>query len=269
MTVTIELHHIKQKSEGGDDSYDNCIPLCFNCHADVGAYNTKHPKGRKYSEAELKEHRNIWYSKIKNSNGFKAVEDIILPKDAADPEIRNAIISSLSKTIERSPTQDEIEIVLNKMQITRGAENVSYEDYLSINGAVNELLPALNNPYYFPKLIETTLKKHIVLKVSECPFKEIIERLTLYDGVVNHYQLIVEAPIAHTGFEKVRQFWEREAPDLFGDHFLEIYSESPMIKFRYKKGSFWHDWSCLAIDLNKELSDGLVNIKYKWILYEK
>ena len=31
----IELHHIKQKADGGEDTFDNCIPLCFDCHADI------------------------------------------------------------------------------------------------------------------------------------------------------------------------------------------------------------------------------------------
>lgn len=60
----MELHHIKQVADGGDDTYDNCIPLCFDCHADVKAYNPKHPKGRQYTESELKRHRDSWYSKI-------------------------------------------------------------------------------------------------------------------------------------------------------------------------------------------------------------
>jgi 5-methylcytosine-specific restriction endonuclease McrA len=52
-----ELHHIIQKSEGGADTYDNCIPLCFDCHAEVKAYNPKPPKGRQYTNSELKQHR--------------------------------------------------------------------------------------------------------------------------------------------------------------------------------------------------------------------
>lgn len=62
----IELHHIIQKSQGGEDSYDNCIPLCFDCHAEIKAYDPKHPKGRKYTESEIKEHRNRWYEKVSN-----------------------------------------------------------------------------------------------------------------------------------------------------------------------------------------------------------
>ncbi len=35
----IELHHIVQKADGGTDTFENCIPLCFDCHAEVKAYN--------------------------------------------------------------------------------------------------------------------------------------------------------------------------------------------------------------------------------------
>jgi hypothetical protein len=62
-----ELHHIIQKSEGGADTYDNCIPLCFDCHAEVKAYNPKHPKGRQYTNSELKQHRDRWYNKVRNN----------------------------------------------------------------------------------------------------------------------------------------------------------------------------------------------------------
>lgn len=60
----IELHHIKQRANGGDDTFDNCIPLCFDCHADVRTYNPNHPKGTKYTETELIERRNIFYKEI-------------------------------------------------------------------------------------------------------------------------------------------------------------------------------------------------------------
>jgi hypothetical protein len=63
----IELHHIQQKADGGDDSFDNCIPLCFDCHADMGKTDPHHPKGKQYSARELIGHRDNWYQKVKNS----------------------------------------------------------------------------------------------------------------------------------------------------------------------------------------------------------
>lgn len=62
----MELHHISMKAGGGRDDKDNCIPLCFDCHAEAGHYNSKHPKGIRYSPSELKKHRDEWYALIKN-----------------------------------------------------------------------------------------------------------------------------------------------------------------------------------------------------------
>lgn len=30
--VRIETHHIRPVSKGGDDTFENCIPLCFEAH---------------------------------------------------------------------------------------------------------------------------------------------------------------------------------------------------------------------------------------------
>ncbi|MCL2405697.1 MAG: HNH endonuclease [Defluviitaleaceae bacterium] len=62
----IELHHIVPESEGGEHTFDNCIPLCYKCHGEVKAYNEKHPKGNKYSESELRRHKNACYDKYSN-----------------------------------------------------------------------------------------------------------------------------------------------------------------------------------------------------------
>ncbi|MCH7886137.1 MAG: HNH endonuclease [Planctomycetes bacterium] len=46
--VNIEVHHIVPEVDGGDDDIENAIPLCFDCHCDVGGYCNKHPIGNKY-----------------------------------------------------------------------------------------------------------------------------------------------------------------------------------------------------------------------------
>ena len=73
----IELHHIKQKADGGEDSSENCIPLCFDCHAEVKSYNTKHPKGKAYTESELKRQIDNWFVKVKNSGGVSVNSEYI------------------------------------------------------------------------------------------------------------------------------------------------------------------------------------------------
>lgn len=62
----IEVHHIKQRRDGGKDTMENAIPLCFNCHAIIGAYSAKHPKGNKYSNTEIKKIRDEWYKLAEN-----------------------------------------------------------------------------------------------------------------------------------------------------------------------------------------------------------
>ena len=59
----LETHHIVQS---GGDTFENCIPLCFDCHAEVGSYNTHHPKGRKFSATELQAHRDRWYQLVRD-----------------------------------------------------------------------------------------------------------------------------------------------------------------------------------------------------------
>ena len=46
---------------------ENCIPLCFDCHADMLAYDDNHPKGTKYRPDELRRHRDAWIQKVSSS----------------------------------------------------------------------------------------------------------------------------------------------------------------------------------------------------------
>ena len=69
----MELHHIKQEAFGGEDTFENCIPLCFNCHSDMGRADPNHPKGKHYSENELKMHRDNWYKRVQQNLNFNRV----------------------------------------------------------------------------------------------------------------------------------------------------------------------------------------------------
>jgi hypothetical protein len=58
--VKVETDHIVPSAEGGTDEIENAIPLCFDCHAEVHAYNNKHPRGRKFTSGELRLHKSRW-----------------------------------------------------------------------------------------------------------------------------------------------------------------------------------------------------------------
>lgn len=87
--IKIDVHHIKPKSEGGEDTVENAIPLCFDCHADMRTYDARHPVGNKYSESELKSRRNILYKNV--TEGV-----IVEPRDnGRDIEVYNTLLKKL------------------------------------------------------------------------------------------------------------------------------------------------------------------------------
>lgn len=56
----IETDHIVQAAESQDHSIENAIAVCFDCHAEIHAYNPKHPRGRKFTPEELRMHKEQW-----------------------------------------------------------------------------------------------------------------------------------------------------------------------------------------------------------------
>lgn len=58
--VKVEVHHIIQEADGGENTLDNAICLCFDCHSDAGHYNSHHPKGTKFQPSELRKHKEAW-----------------------------------------------------------------------------------------------------------------------------------------------------------------------------------------------------------------
>jgi len=123
-----------------------------------------------------------------------------------------------------------------------------------------------NNQNFFPHLNETALKKHIALVASHCPFEVSIKNIYLFEGTPFRYQLVVIGRNTKD-IQGLKEYWEREAPDLFEEYFTEVYRETPNIVFRYQKGSFWSDWNVLVIESLKEVPNDLALRKYKWVLY--
>ncbi|MCE3294632.1 MAG: endonuclease [Crocinitomicaceae bacterium] len=87
--VKLEIHHIKPQNEGGLNTFENGIVLCFDCHTDAGHYNDSHPRGTKFSKDELIKHKNTWFKNVK-------VNDIKSPNLALNLTFDN---DSISKTL--------------------------------------------------------------------------------------------------------------------------------------------------------------------------
>jgi hypothetical protein len=61
----LQCHHIVQEADGGSNAFENCIPLCPDCHAEVKAFNPRHPFGATpYHGDELIRRRDDWYAVV-------------------------------------------------------------------------------------------------------------------------------------------------------------------------------------------------------------
>ena len=63
--VDIEVAHIP--GEEKSDDIDSAIPLCYDCHAEIGRYTRAHPRGRRYRKDELKPRRDQVYEQYTRS----------------------------------------------------------------------------------------------------------------------------------------------------------------------------------------------------------
>ena len=64
--VKMEVDHINQRADSGNDAIENAIPVCFECHAEIHSYNDRHPRGRKFTAEELRKHRDQWLTICEN-----------------------------------------------------------------------------------------------------------------------------------------------------------------------------------------------------------
>lgn len=63
--LDIELAHINRKLPNDKvNNIDNAIPLCYECHAEIGHYNDEEPRGNKYKPSELKSRREQVYEEF-------------------------------------------------------------------------------------------------------------------------------------------------------------------------------------------------------------
>lgn len=62
--INIEAAHIVDEAAGGSNDADNCIPLCFDCHQEIGSYNDNHPRGNRFRADELRTRRDRVYAQV-------------------------------------------------------------------------------------------------------------------------------------------------------------------------------------------------------------
>lgn len=147
--VNIEVHHIQQEADGGSNTFENAIALCFDCHSFAGHYNSRHPKGTKYSKSELKKAKANWHNLVaQNSIKPTGLDDKILCKYliCKDYESFNSILKGeldsipiSSPLLAQTPQGKLIEKILDQNESSYqtiysfSIEYKSEEDYLTQN----------------------------------------------------------------------------------------------------------------------------------------
>jgi hypothetical protein len=88
--VKMEIDHIDPWAASHNDTIDNAIAVCFDCHAEIHLYNPAHPRGRKFRSTELRLHRDQWLDICRSHPEVFAASPVVAPAGtigALDQEI--------------------------------------------------------------------------------------------------------------------------------------------------------------------------------------
>ncbi len=153
--LNIEVHHIKPKKQGGLDTLDNAIALCFDCHADAGHYFADHPKGSKLSPEELLKHKLAWFDIVKK-NKIKAPKEALIELTVANENFSGIFepifIKEETRYIDRDSMKRIYELtgkdsmdIVNELKEKNDPFGAFYNPYLNKVNNYDELLDYLSN----------------------------------------------------------------------------------------------------------------------------
>jgi len=157
---------------GGDSSFENCIPLCFDCHADMGRQDANHHLGSQYSKKELRGHRDAWYARVEVDS--KLNKDILERLEVI--EKKNEKLMSKEAILNTFDMQGYelifINGVIGNVFYHKHGQVISIYGNFIINENTNRVLrrfAKLPNGYY-PK----TMQKRVAFGVESLAYKEVI-----------------------------------------------------------------------------------------------
>jgi hypothetical protein len=183
----LQVHHIKQRSEGGSDDEDNLIAICLTCHCDV---HTQTLFTRRFTEQELKGHRDAVYALV--SQGKLPSSDVpgAVAGAAAEVAARSAA-TRIEEKISLSPRA--VEILVNAgtaaghaqglvevtlYQIQMGAKIIKFPDQRT-GASYREAFQTLLNHDVFDQT-----EQHTILYLNAKGFRWVDQLLAL--GAAKH-----------------------------------------------------------------------------------
>jgi hypothetical protein len=107
--INIEAAHIIDEAAGGSNNEENGIPLCFDCHQEVGSYNDRHPRGNKIRPEELRARRDRVYALVAEGR-----IEILRPVNLPRLFDRRVAIKTSNRFVE-NPSVAEVLIAIDKL----------------------------------------------------------------------------------------------------------------------------------------------------------
>ena len=138
----MEIHHVKPRAKGGSDAFENAIPLCFDCHQDMG-YDSTHPRGTKYSEEELIRRRDIFYNKIQS--GFHGASHNTSRFTDHDKKLLRTLNDKFNMNYLYSLKNEPFWKLVKRSVVDPICDYIDYESEDPLNAFDNQELESLRN----------------------------------------------------------------------------------------------------------------------------
>lgn len=251
--LKIEVHHIKPQHLGGDNTLENAIALCLDCHADAGHYNDKHPKGSKFSPEELFKCKEEWF-KIVSENKIESpksnsVELVIDNKNylgnftpifiREKTTYTEDCLKSTAKLLGKNPLD-----YLHESQKQNTFGNPYYVPFLNSLKTYDEYIDFLNGDYPKKDYLKTEdenenidcqpTKYHLPSFMSSSTKEINLSNCILNLKFINHGPEVLEDYKIYLSFENVVQVDSVNKSSSFTD----LYQYKYNVKFSENKGEF-------------------------------
>ncbi|MCA1035682.1 HNH endonuclease [Bacillus infantis] len=155
----VQVHHIREKADGGTDDFDNLIPVCIECHSSI---HTKAKMTQNFSEKELKKIRDNVYELVRTGD---------LPKSSTIERKEIELISSIfaetlkfnKKDEEKSLSSDAIELL--SIMLCEGVPaiyNKVSEDFILLEIGGQYITKKFNGKAQYPDFVIELLTKGLI-----------------------------------------------------------------------------------------------------------
>lgn len=178
--TNIEAAHIDDKNKGGGNDEGNGIPVCFDCHQEIGGYDPKHPKGNKFSHDELKARRDRVYKLVDTGVIFSQL--VASKAHAGGAGSKTAIPADMAPPAASVEAKKLLEMMLNdKDANTKFAGKIkllSQEDRAHVLDDLATAAPTNARPVEI--LMEIATSKLVTSDESKVVLERTVRHVTLY-----------------------------------------------------------------------------------------